>query len=97
MRRSARRLFLCVALPAWLCLATIGYGLLWSRYPEYFPTYPHWVEHLIDLTTDGTMDDFVFKYILLLSFANVVLITLAGWLAWRWRPPRFRRNRHRDR
>ncbi len=49
--RQMSRLRNAVLLVIWLVVATHIYGLVWSRYPDYFPEYPESVGRFIDWLT----------------------------------------------
>ncbi|ACB62529.1 hypothetical protein [Burkholderia ambifaria] len=73
----------------WLMCATVTYGLIWSRHLDLFPSWPGWMARLayhitqLNPADTGTMEELTFTYMALVSFINVSLLTLIGWLVWR--------------
>lgn len=76
------RLHNAVLLVIWLVVATHIYGLVWSRYPDYFPEYPESVGRFIDwLTRDYQprgIESLTTYYYLILSFPPVAVLTALG-------------------
>ncbi|KAB0636855.1 hypothetical protein [Burkholderia latens] len=74
---------------AWLAFGTVAYGFLWSRHLDLFPSWPGWMAQLayhvtqLNPTDTGTMEDLTVTYMVLVSFINVSLLTMIGWLVWR--------------
>jgi len=77
-----RRLRNCLLLVIWLIVATHIYGLVWSRYPDYFPEYPESVGHFIDwLTRDYQsrgIESLTTYHYLILSLPPVAILTALG-------------------
>lgn len=81
----------------WLAAATLVYALAWRLSVDGLPAVPDWFRSRAR-GANVDADSLALRYLLCLSFARALLLTLAGFLAWRYLRKRQvqERKRHPD-